>query len=85
MDENDASIAIGNPQSELDDPINRLLAVTNKLVDLESKMDYQSTAIDEIQDSLRNVIDLLEKLKQWDFVLGSAIIDHLHCNVFRSS
>ena len=64
MDENDASIAIGNPQSELDDPINRLLAVTNKLVDLESKMDYQSTAIDEIQDSLRNVIDLLEKLKQ---------------------
>ena len=64
MDENDASIAIGNPQSELGDPINRLLAVTNKLVDLESKMDYQSTAIDEIQDSLRNVIDLLEKLKQ---------------------
>ena len=64
MDENDASIAIGNPQSELDDPINRLLVVTNKLVDLESKMDYQSTAIDEIQDSLRSVIDLLEKLKQ---------------------
>ena len=64
MDEHDASIAIGNPQSELDDPINRLLAVTNKLVDLESKMNYQSTAIDEIQDSLRSVIDLLEKLKQ---------------------
>jgi hypothetical protein len=64
MDDDDASIAIGNPQSELDDPINRLLVVTNKLVDLESRMDYQSTAIDEIQDSLRSVIDLLEKLKQ---------------------
>lgn len=64
MYEEDASIAIGKPQTEPDDPINSLLVVTNKLADLESRMDYQSTAIQEIQDNLRSIISLLEKLKK---------------------
>ena len=57
-------MAIGKPRTELDDPINSLLAVINKLVDLESRMDYQSSTIEEIQDNLRNIIGLLERSKK---------------------
>lgn len=64
MYEDDTSITIGKPQTEPDDPINSLLVVTNKLADLESRMDYQSTEIEEIQDNLRNIVSLLEKLKK---------------------
>ncbi|HZD36138.1 MAG TPA: hypothetical protein VE130_13120 [Nitrososphaeraceae archaeon] len=64
MYEEDTSITIGKPQTELDDPINSLLVVTNKLADLESRMDYQSAEIEEIQDNLRNIVSLLEKLKK---------------------
>ena len=64
MYEDDTSITIGKPQTEPDDPINSLLIVTNKLADLENRMDYQNAAIEEIQDNLRNIVSLLEKLKK---------------------
>jgi hypothetical protein len=64
MHEEDTSMAIGKPRTELDDPINNLLIVINKLVDLESKTDYQSSAIEEIQDNLRSIIGLLERSKK---------------------
>jgi hypothetical protein len=64
MHEENTSIAMGKPQIEFDDPINILLAVINKLVDLESRMDYRNSSIEEIQDSLRSIIDLLESLKK---------------------
>lgn len=57
-------MAIGKAQTEFEDPINSLLIVVNKLVDLESRMDYQNSPIEEIQDSLRRIIDLLERLKK---------------------
>ena len=63
MHEKDASMAIDKPLTECDDPINTLFAIINKLVDLESRMDSQSSAIEEIQDSLRGIIDLLERSK----------------------
>jgi hypothetical protein len=64
MQEEDSSMAIGKPQTEFEDSINSLLIVVNKLVDLESRMDYQNSPIEEIQDSLRRIIDLLERLKK---------------------
>ena len=63
MAENDTSMAIGNPRTELDDPISSLLVIINKLIDLESRMDYESSTIQEIQDNLRTIIDLLERTK----------------------
>ena len=57
-------MAIGKAQTEFEDPISSLLIVVNKLVDLESRMDYQNSPIEEIQDSLRRIIDLLERLKK---------------------
>ena len=63
MDENDTSMAIGNPRTEFDDPISSLLVIINKLIDLESRMDYESSTIQEIQDNLRTIIDLLERTK----------------------
>ncbi len=57
-------MAIGKSRTEFEDPINSLLVVVNKLVDLESRMDYQNSPIEEIQDSLRRIIDLLERLKK---------------------
>ena len=56
-------MAISKPQTELDDPINSLLVVINKLVDIESRMDYQGSRIEEIQDNLRGIIGLLERSK----------------------
>ena len=64
MYEDDTSITIRKLQTEPDDPINSLLVVTNKLADLENRMDYQNAAIEEIQDNLRNIVSLLEKLKK---------------------
>jgi hypothetical protein len=64
MQEEDSSIAIGKPRTDFEDPISSLLIVVNKLVDLESRMDYQNSPIEEIQDSLRRIIDLLERLKK---------------------
>ena len=64
MHEENTSIAMGKPRIEFDDPINNLLVVVNKLVDLESRMDYQNSSIEEIQDSLRSIIDLLESSKK---------------------
>jgi hypothetical protein len=32
-------------------------------------MDYQNSPIEEIQDSLRRIIDLLERLKKWGLTL----------------
>ena len=55
---------MGKPRIEFDDPINILLVVVNKLMDLESRMDYQNNSIEEIQDSLRSIIDLLESSKK---------------------
>ena len=57
-------MAIGKQQAESEDPINSLLVVVNKLVDLESRADYQNGPVDEIQDSLRRIIGLLERLKK---------------------
>jgi len=57
-------MAIGMPRTEFEDPIYSLLVVVNKLVDLESRMDYQNSPIEEIQDSLRRIIGLLERLKK---------------------
>jgi len=57
-------MAIDKPRTEFDDPINSLLVVINRLVDLESRMDSQSSTIEEIQDSLRGIIDLLERSKK---------------------
>lgn len=56
-------MAIDKPLTEFDDPINSLLVIINKLVDLESRMDSQSSTIEEIQDSLRGIIDILERSK----------------------
>ena len=64
MDDSDTSMAIGNPRTEFDDPISSLLVVINKLIDLENRMDYQSSTIQEIQDNLRTIIDLLERSKK---------------------
>jgi hypothetical protein len=64
MQEEDNSMAIGKQQAESEDPINSLLVVVNKLVDLESRADYQNGPVDEIQDSLRRIIGLLERLKK---------------------
>ena len=64
MHEENTSIAMGKPRIEFDEPINILLVVVNKLVDLESRMDYQNSSIEEIQDSLRSIIDLLESSKK---------------------
>ena len=64
MHEENTSMAMGKPRIEFDDPINILLAVINKLVDLESRMDYQNSSIEEIQDSLHSIIDLLESSKK---------------------
>ena len=64
MHEENTSVAMGKPRNEFDDPINILLVVINKLVDLESRMDYQNSSIEEIQDSLRSIIDLLESSKK---------------------
>jgi hypothetical protein len=63
MNNEETSLAIGRP-NELDDPINSLLVVINKLVDIESTMDYRSGKIEEIQDNLHGIIDLLEKSKK---------------------
>lgn len=73
MHEDDTSMVIGKPRTELDDPINSLLVVINKLVDLESRTDYQSSAIEEIQDNLRGIIGLLERSKKWDLALWFSI------------
>jgi hypothetical protein len=64
MNEEETSLAIGRPRKELDDPINSLLVVINKLVDIESTMDYRGGKIEEIQDSLHGIIDLLQKSKK---------------------
>jgi hypothetical protein len=64
MHDEDTPTTAGKPRTEFDDPINSLLAVVNKLVDLESRMDYQNSPIEEIQDSLRSVIGLLERSKK---------------------
>jgi hypothetical protein len=64
MDDNETSMAIGNPRTEFEDPIGSLLIVINKLIDLESRMDYQSSTIQELQDNLRTIIDLLERSKK---------------------
>ena len=66
MNEEETSLAIGRPRKELDDPINGLLVVINKLVDIESTMDYRGGKIEEIQDNLHGIIDLLEKSKKWE-------------------
>lgn len=57
-------MAIGMPRTEIEDPIYSLLVVANKLVDLEIRMGYQNSPIEEIQDSLRRIIGLLERLKK---------------------
>jgi hypothetical protein len=64
MDDSDTLTAIGNPRTEFDDPISSLLVVINKLIDLESRMDYQSSTIQEIQNNLRTIIELLERSKK---------------------
>lgn len=64
MSEEETSLATGRPRTELDDPINSLLVVINKLVDIESTMDYRGGKIEEIQDNLHGIIDLLEKSKK---------------------
>lgn len=66
MNEEETSLATGRPRKELDDPINSLLVVINKLVDIESTMDYRGGKIEEIQDNLHGIIDLLEKSKKWE-------------------
>jgi hypothetical protein len=63
MNNEETSLAIGRP-NELDDPINSLLVVITKLVDIESTMDYRGGKIEEIQDNLHGIIDLLEKSKK---------------------
>ena len=57
-------MAMGKPRTELDDPISSLLVVINKLVDIESRTDYQGSKIEEIQDNLRGIIGLLERSKK---------------------
>ncbi len=57
-------MAIGRPRSDLDDPISSLLVVINKLVDIESRTDYQGNEIEEIQDNLRGIIGQLERSKK---------------------
>jgi hypothetical protein len=64
MNEEDSSMPISKSRTEFEDPINSLLVVVNKLVDLESRIDYQNGPIEEIQDSLRRITDLLERLKK---------------------
>ena len=56
-------MAIGRPRSDLDDPISSLLVAINKLVDIESRTDYQGNEIEEIQDNLRGIIGQLERSK----------------------
>ena len=63
MNEEDASMAIGRPRSDLHDPISSLLGVIIKLVDIESRTDYQGNEIEEIQDNLRGIIGQLERSK----------------------
>jgi hypothetical protein len=64
MSQEDTSMTFRKLSSELDDPINGLLGVINTLVDLESQMEFQNTAIEGIQERLRRIIDLLEVLKK---------------------
>jgi len=64
MNEEETSLPIGRPRKELDYPINGLLVVINKLVDIESTMDYRGGKIEEIQNNLHGIIDLLEKSKK---------------------
>jgi hypothetical protein len=64
MPDEDTLIGFVRTGTELDDPINNLLIIVNKLVDLENSMDYQSSAIEEIQDNLRHIVGLLERLKK---------------------
>jgi hypothetical protein len=75
MNEEGDSMAIGKPRTEPDDPISSLLVVINKLVDIESRTDYQGSKIEEIQNNLRGIIGLLEKSKKWYFAFYCAIID----------
>ena len=56
-------MAIGRPRSDLDDPISSLLVAINKLVEIESRTDYQGNEIEEIQDNLRGIIGQLERSK----------------------
>lgn len=64
MNDEDISKTIEYPRIENDDPISSLLIVINKLVDIESKNEHHVSDIQEIQDSLRNVIEILDKLKK---------------------
>ena len=64
MNDEDISKTIEYPRVENDDPISSLLIVINKLVDIESKNEHHDSDIQEIQDSLRNVIGILDKLKK---------------------
>jgi hypothetical protein len=64
MNDEDISKTIEYPRVENDDPISSLLIVINKLVDIESKNEHHDSDIQEIQDSLRNVIEILDKLKK---------------------
>jgi hypothetical protein len=64
MNDEDISKTIEYPRVENDDPISSLLIVINKLVDIESKNEHHDSDIQEIQDSLRNVIEVLDKLKK---------------------
>ena len=56
-------MAIGRPRSDLDDPISSLLVAINKLVDIESRTNYQGNEIEEIRDNLRGIIGQLERSK----------------------
>jgi hypothetical protein len=64
MNDEDISETIENLRVENDDPINNLLIVLNKLVDIESKKGHQNSEIQEIQDDLRNVVEILDRLKK---------------------
>jgi hypothetical protein len=64
MNDEDISKTIEYPRVENDDPISSLLIVINKLVDIESKNEHHDSDIQEIQDSLRNVIEILDKSKK---------------------
>jgi hypothetical protein len=64
MNDEDISKTIEYPRVENDDPISSLLIVINKLVDIESRNEHHDSDIQEIQDSLRNVIEILDKLEK---------------------
>jgi hypothetical protein len=64
MNDEDISKTIEYPRVENDDPISSLLIVINKLVDIESRNEHHDSDIQEIQDSLRNVIEILDKSKK---------------------